>query len=351
LYDPSNSAEFFKHYKMAYNFAVQSTGVDTSFVDLEKKYLEEAEGVYEEESLNYFEDGQNPFAEFFDRSKTQKELEDEEESLNKRVYDEREEEADRKFYKELDDEDFWTEYYEEDQKDKAAEDKRNRAIERQNKINNTKKDERQEGGMIVGPTYRGGGKEVPPDEIDPEEYYLEEPVGRKIEEYASVEASIFHKLSHLKRWLKNSGFEKEASEAEKVIEDSGLKIEMKEDGKIQITTTLMDLARALAISKDPKENRFDKDEDPLELFHRLGLINNRLTDDADDLSKEAAKKKKKKKSKKKKDRTPTKPDLWQRAIAAAKRKFDVYPSAYANGWALQWYKKKGGGWRGKKPLK
>jgi hypothetical protein len=26
-------------------------------------------------------------------------------------------------------------------------------------------------------------------------------------------------------------------------------------------------------------------------------------------------------------------------------------SAYANGWALQWYKKKGGGWRGKKPIK
>lgn len=72
--------------------------------------------------------------------------------------------------------------------------------------------------------------------------------------------------------------------------------------------------------------------------------------------KEAAKKKRKKKKKakkkaKKKKRTPTKPDLWQRAIAAAKRKFDVYPSAYANGWALQWYKKKGGGWRGPKPKK
>jgi len=26
-------------------------------------------------------------------------------------------------------------------------------------------------------------------------------------------------------------------------------------------------------------------------------------------------------------------------------------SAYANGWALQWYKKKGGGWRGPKPKK
>jgi hypothetical protein len=72
-----------------------------------------------------------------------------------------------------------------------------------------------------------------------------------------------------------------------------------------------------------------------------------------ELEKEAAKKKKKKKKKKskKKKRTPTKPDLWQRAIAAAKRKFDVYPSAYANGWALQWYKKKGGGWRGPKPKK
>ena len=63
------------------------------------------------------------------------------------------------------------------------------------------------------------------------------------------------------------------------------------------------------------------------------------------------KKSKKKKSKKKKDRTPTNPELWQRAIAAAKRKFDVYPSAYANGWAVQWYNKKGGGWRGKKPIK
>jgi hypothetical protein len=29
----------------------------------------------------------------------------------------------------------------------------------------------------------------------------------------------------------------------------------------------------------------------------------------------------------------------------AKSKFDVYPSAYANGWAAKWYKSKGGGWR------
>ena len=42
---------------------------------------------------------------------------------------------------------------------------------------------------------------------------------------------------------------------------------------------------------------------------------------------------------------PTNPSLWARAKAAARSKFDVYPSAYANGWAARWYKSKGGGWR------
>ena len=42
---------------------------------------------------------------------------------------------------------------------------------------------------------------------------------------------------------------------------------------------------------------------------------------------------------------PTNPELWSRAISMAKSKFDVYPSAYANGWAAKWYKSKGGGWR------
>ena len=31
--------------------------------------------------------------------------------------------------------------------------------------------------------------------------------------------------------------------------------------------------------------------------------------------------------------------------AAAKRKFAVYPSAYANAWASKWYKSQGGSWR------
>jgi hypothetical protein len=41
---------------------------------------------------------------------------------------------------------------------------------------------------------------------------------------------------------------------------------------------------------------------------------------------------------------PTNPSLWSKAKSLAKQKFDVYPSAYANGWASKWYKSKGGGW-------
>lgn len=56
-------------------------------------------------------------------------------------------------------------------------------------------------------------------------------------------------------------------------------------------------------------------------------------------------KKRRKKGKGKRKPKPTNPALWARAKAAARSKFDVYPSAYANGWAAKWYKSKGGGWR------
>ena len=42
---------------------------------------------------------------------------------------------------------------------------------------------------------------------------------------------------------------------------------------------------------------------------------------------------------------PTNPSLWSKAKSMARSKFDVYPSAYANGWAAKWYKSKGGGWK------
>ena len=56
-------------------------------------------------------------------------------------------------------------------------------------------------------------------------------------------------------------------------------------------------------------------------------------------------KKRRKKGGKKRKPKPTNPSLWARAKAAARSKFDVYPSAYANGWAARWYKQHGGGWR------
>ena len=53
----------------------------------------------------------------------------------------------------------------------------------------------------------------------------------------------------------------------------------------------------------------------------------------------------KKKPKKKSRAKPTNPSLYARVKAEAKRKFDVYPSAYANAWVVKTYKKRGGGYR------
>jgi hypothetical protein len=58
----------------------------------------------------------------------------------------------------------------------------------------------------------------------------------------------------------------------------------------------------------------------------------------------AAKKKKKSSGK----NVPNNPSLWSSCKAQAKKKFDVYPSAYANGWAAKQYKAKGGTWRKEK---
>ena len=59
----------------------------------------------------------------------------------------------------------------------------------------------------------------------------------------------------------------------------------------------------------------------------------------------AIRKKKKKTTKKKSGAKPTNPSLYARVKAEAKRKFKVYPSAYANGWLVRTYKKRGGRFR------
>ena len=55
--------------------------------------------------------------------------------------------------------------------------------------------------------------------------------------------------------------------------------------------------------------------------------------------------KKNKKSRKKGKAIPTNPKLYAQVKAEAKKKFTVYPSAYANGWLVRTYKKRGGGYR------
>lgn len=44
--------------------------------------------------------------------------------------------------------------------------------------------------------------------------------------------------------------------------------------------------------------------------------------------------------------TPKNPKLWAAAKAAAKQKYDTFPSAYSSAWAAKEYKKKGGTWGG-----
>ena len=42
---------------------------------------------------------------------------------------------------------------------------------------------------------------------------------------------------------------------------------------------------------------------------------------------------------------PTNPKLYARVKSEAKKKFRVYPSAYAIAWLVRTYKKRGGGYR------
>ena len=53
-------------------------------------------------------------------------------------------------------------------------------------------------------------------------------------------------------------------------------------------------------------------------------------------------KRKRKTTVKKKSSTPKNKALYSRVKAEAKKKFKVYPSAYANAWLVKTYKKRGG---------
>jgi len=88
--------------------------------------------------------------------------------------------------------------------------------------------------------------------------------------------------------------------------------------------------------------------DILNRLHKIASIlemnsNEELAAELHDVFLKVSAKKKKKKSSGK--NVPNNPSLWSSCKAQAKAKFDVYPSAYANGWAAKQYKSKGGTWR------
>ena len=93
------------------------------------------------------------------------------------------------------------------------------------------------------------------------------------------------------------------------------------------------------------------DNNILDTLHKIAsfLENNGNEDLAEEVHdvfvKVSAKKKKKKSSGK---NVPNNPSLWASCQAEAKRKFEIFPSAYANGWAAKQYKSKGGTWRKEK---
>jgi hypothetical protein len=67
-----------------------------------------------------------------------------------------------------------------------------------------------------------------------------------------------------------------------------------------------------------------------------------------ELAKSMRRKKKKKAKKSKGKNVPANPELYSRVKSEAKKKFDVYPSAYANAWLVKTYKKRGGTYTTKK---
>lgn len=90
------------------------------------------------------------------------------------------------------------------------------------------------------------------------------------------------------------------------------------------------------------------DNNILDSLHRIASFlenngNEELAEEIHDVFVKVSAKKKKKKSSGK--NIPNNPSLWSSCKAQAKAKFDVYPSAYANGWAAKQYKSKGGTWR------
>jgi hypothetical protein len=92
------------------------------------------------------------------------------------------------------------------------------------------------------------------------------------------------------------------------------------DDVVNPITKVIEIEDDLAKSIDPKPEDLDKAKDKYD-----GVIEPRKGEPADK-------------------------ELYSRIISEAKRKFDVYPSAYANGWVVQEYKRRGGTYKVSKDI-
>jgi hypothetical protein len=92
------------------------------------------------------------------------------------------------------------------------------------------------------------------------------------------------------------------------------------DDVVNPITEVIEIEDDLAKSIDPKPEDLDKAKDKYD-----GVIEPRKGEPADK-------------------------ELYSRIISEAKRKFDVYPSAYANGWVVQEYKRRGGTYKVSKDI-
>jgi hypothetical protein len=181
-----------------------------------------------------------------------------------------------------------------------------------------------------------------------------------------MKLEILNSLTKIATGLDQKGLHKEADQVDKIA----IAISKLSDEEIERTMAsggyedselkeLMPSSEEFYGSSYHEEENNKEEVDQLELHNKLNEILQRAKQDPsvqeelnqfldkfffpeqqelgekDDISKTAAKKKKSKPKNKK---------LWQKAIAAAKKKFDVYPSLYANSWAKKWYDEKGGKW-------
>lgn len=120
------------------------------------------------------------------------------------------------------------------------------------------------------------------------------------------------------------------SNLEQIQRQCGLLLDLNRDEVEQILDDGHDWAQDhIAEAKNNMDQVFDFIMNETKRYHTMG----------DEVMMEGELQEKKKKN------VPTSPSKWQYWKSQAKKKFDVYPSAYANGWAVRMYNKAGGKWK------